>query len=250
MGGKFRQGKIIAEFAHRVLTSDKVYVEPFCGALGSASQVAHNRMILNDVCKPLILMWKGVYEGTITLPDSITEEQYNHYKQTRDMDDWMTAFCGFGISFGGKWFGGYARHTRGVEDPEYYVQGANRDINRKFQLMNGRNIKFSHLSYDQLKFPNNSVVYCDPPYEKRTKAHSHSFFDTPQYYDWCRSIVFERHIPLLVTAFEIPDDFRVLHSWGDTVVRHYAGKGSDGTNEVLACHRTQFKMFTKGKDNE
>lgn len=27
------------------------------------------------------------------------------------------------------------------------------------------------------------------------------------------------------------------------MVRHHAGKGSDETNEVLCCHRTQAKLF-------
>jgi len=251
MGGKFRQGKKIAEFAHRVLTPDRVYVEPFCGALGAASRVAHSRMILNDVCKPLILMWKGLYEGTIELPDCVTEEQYNHYKQVRDMDDWMTAFVGFGFAFGGKFFGTYARHTRGGDPPgvDYEkTQRQKRGSLKKIESLKECEVTFTNSSYDKMKIPSASIVYCDPPYANRTKAHSfEGKFDYNKYWEWCRRLTLDENILMLVTAFVdfLPDDFRVMHSWGDTVVRHYASKGSDGTNEVLACHRTQVKMFSK-----
>lgn len=39
MGGKMRQGKIIAQHVKRVLGPFQHYVEPFCGALGVATNI-------------------------------------------------------------------------------------------------------------------------------------------------------------------------------------------------------------------
>lgn len=53
LGGKFRQGKKIAEVLSSYMKSGGRYVEPFCGALWSACAVAkiapkNTKMILSD----------------------------------------------------------------------------------------------------------------------------------------------------------------------------------------------------------
>ena len=46
-----------------------------------------------------------------------------------------------------------------------------------------------------------------------------------------------------MTEFTVPNDFVIIHNFGDTVVRHQNSNGADGTNEVLVCHKSQIGLF-------
>jgi hypothetical protein len=51
-----------------------------------------------------------------------------------------------------------------------------------------------------------------------------------------------------VTEFIAPEDFIPIWAWGDTTVRHYAGKGKDDTNERIFVHKSQYAQY-KGMNN-
>lgn len=72
-----------------------------------------SRKILNDRHKYLIAMLQGVQNG-YNLPESITPEEYRYIRDHKDEDPALAGFVGFGCSFGGKWFGGYARNASGT----------------------------------------------------------------------------------------------------------------------------------------
>ena len=72
-----------------------------------------DRVICNDNHLFLIEMLIGVQLG-YELPDSISKEQYDYIRTHKDEDHVLTGFVGFGCSFGGKWFGGYARNAGGT----------------------------------------------------------------------------------------------------------------------------------------
>lgn len=239
LGGKFRQGKKIAEVIRRTLRSDQWYVEPFCGALGVASRVAHSKMLLSDISQPLITMWKHFQNPKVVLPDVVTNAEYDHIKRIRDPHDWRTAYYGFGMSFGGKYFGGYARESSGKTN---YSANLKRSTDLKRSTIIGGDVRFECCSYDQLDIPNGSVIYCDPPYYGRTKGHDFDEFDHTRFWDWTRTKVGEGHV-VIVTEFTVPNDFCIVHSFGDTVVRHHSSLGGDGTNEVIVVHESQLKLF-------
>lgn len=237
MGGKHRQGPKIAEFVKKVLKPDQWYVEPFCGALGAAWRVNHNKMILGDVSEALISMWQFFQDNpTFELPDVITEDEYNAIKKIRDPKDWRTAYYGFGITFAGKYFGTYARNRIGTN----YAANCKKSTDVKRKFLN--NMTFIHSDYKQLYITPGSVVYCDPPYVNRTKGHDFKSFDTVEFWQWCRNRVKLGDV-VLVTGFVVPDDFTILHNFGDTVVRHYSGKPPDGTQELLVCHESQKHLW-------
>ena len=236
MGGKHRQGKRIAEVIRANLEPGQWYVEPFCGALGVASRVDHDRMLLADVSQPLIAMWEALQDPNLELPDVVTEEDYQRLKVAKDPTDWMTAYVGFGMSFGSKWFGGYARDQKRGRD---FAANLKRSTNLKRGLTG--QVEFRCVHYLDLEIPPGAVVYCDPPYANRTKAHHFDTFDHGVYWSWVRDLVVRGHL-VFVTEFRCPPDFVVVHDFGDTVVRHHAGKPADGTSEVLAVHELQFGL--------
>lgn len=245
MGGKHRQAKFIKNFVDKVLNDNIFYIEPFVGALSVAQLVLHKNMILSDISESLITLHRKLQDKDFMLPDMVTEEQYNEIKNIRDNKDWRTAFYGFGLSFGGKFFGGFAREKKGLLNDNTSVRRAKNSLeNKRNAIFFNENINVNLLcsSYDELDIPKKSVIYCDPPYKNSTKAHDSNNFNHDLFWEWCRTQVKMGNI-ILVTEFIVPKDFVVLHNFGDTVVRHHNSLGHDGTNEVLVCHETQIDMF-------
>ena len=88
----------------------RTFVSLFCGSCSVESKIeGYNRKICNDKHEYLIALLNGVKNG-YNLPEQITETQYRYIKEHKDEDKILSGFVGFGCSFGGKWFGGYARN--------------------------------------------------------------------------------------------------------------------------------------------
>lgn len=95
-------------------TGGACFVSLFCGSCAVESKVqGFSRKILNDKHAYLIAMLRGVQNG-YELPELITPDQYQLIKAHKDWDPVLVGFVGFGCSFGGKWFGGYARNATGT----------------------------------------------------------------------------------------------------------------------------------------
>ena len=130
MGGKSRISKYISEVINEVSRrkvenciedsghylgggiNNDCFVSLFCGSCSVESKVkGFSRKILNDKHKYLIDLLNGVKNG-YDLPEKITEEEYKYIREHKDDDPVLTGFVGFGCSFGGKWFGGYANGVK------------------------------------------------------------------------------------------------------------------------------------------
>lgn len=249
LGGKHRQGKKIAEYTGKVLRGDQTYIEPFCGAMGSAWQVAKThkgKIVLSDSHVALISMWRAVlFDGWIP-PETVSEEEYNRVKQIQNPDDPLTAFVGFGCSFAAQYFKSYAKEDfarRG--QPGYSIPPALASsrliIKRKASIVReSPGLVVECCGYTKYRDTTGAVFYLDPPYAGRSKQ-SQFAFGSEEFWDFARELT--KSNVVLATEFVVPSDFVVLHNFGDTVVRHYSGKGSDGTQEMLVCHESQLHLF-------
>lgn len=236
MGGKFRQSKQIVEMLRPYFNGNTIYVEPFCGGLWSAARIAKelkpNKMILNDVNKPLMLLWEKCYnEGCDWLPTDMQEieQHYHEIKAAADDNNPLTAWYGIACSFGGKWFGGVARSSHNGNGVGFEPQ--KRSTAEKVRCVSMCNPQFFIDSYESLTIPDGAVVYCDPPYEGRTKAHHFNKFDYELFWKWVREL--STRCVVFTSCFDCPSDFKTVYNWGDTVVRHLNSKGKDGTCEKL-----------------
>lgn len=234
MGGKFRQSKAICQILKPYTTSETVYVEPFCGGMWSAARVARElhpgRMILNDINKPLILLWEKCLEnGCDWLPQYPTLEEYNKYKQEQSEDDPLTAYYGFGFSFGGAYYTSYIKPGTSHNGDQV------KSIQRKINALQTVHTELHTGSYKGLEIPDGAVVYLDPPYEGRTKAHHFDKFDYNEFWQWVREL--SMRCVVFTSCFDCPVDFETVYEWGDTVHRYTNGKRetgyTDGTNERL-----------------
>lgn len=234
MGGKFRQSKAICQVLKPFINEGTVYVEPFCGGMWSAARVARElhpkKMILNDINNPLMLLWdKCLKEGCDWLPRCPTLEEYNKYKQEQPEDDPLTAYYGFGFSFGGAYYTSYIKPGTSHNGDQV------KSVKKKVDSISQVNVDLHMGSYKDLVIPDNAVVYLDPPYEGRTKAHHFDKFDYNEFWQWVREL--SKRCIVFTSCFNCPADFETVYEWGDTVHRYTNGKReteyTDGTNEKL-----------------
>lgn len=187
-------------------------------------------MILNDINRPLMLLWeKCLREGCDWLPKYPTFEEYNKYKKEQPEDDPLTAYYGFGFSFGGAYYTSYIKP--GTSHNGDQVISVKKKVNSLSQVNTDLHIG----SYKDLVIPDNAVVYLDPPYEGRTKAHHFEKFDYNEFWDYVREL--SKRCTVFTSCFDCPEDFETVYEWGDTVHRYTDGKReteyTDGTNERL-----------------
>lgn len=212
MGGKFRQGRAIADTLKPYINENTTYVEPFLGGANSAARIARDckpgHMILSDVIKPLVLMHEKCYnEGVEWMPLDVTREQFDQYKMDRPEDDPMTAWIGLGYVLIPDWFHSYFPHK-----PESARNGQRRTID---WLRNCNNVQFECCSYDELEIPDGAVVYCDPPYANSDAIKYAVGFDHDRFWNWVREL--SRRCVVVCSTFYPPEDFVTLYDWGDTV---------------------------------
>lgn len=84
-------------------------------------------------------------------------------------------------------------------------------LNYKAPLLKG--LKLVNESYLDLKIPDKSLIYCDPPYEGTTKYKDS--FDHTKFWDWCRNMKSKGHI-IFVSEYKAPDDFTCV--WEKEIV--------------------------------
>lgn len=222
MGGKHRQSKALAEIIGRRHMGASYY-EPFCGALGSAEKVAPYMGIssLSDASEPLINFWRAMMLGWEP-PDTVSEETYARYaarRHTPDAQDPMTAYCGYAMSFGGKWFGGLARCERG----KHQQMAQKAACVRKAKVMVENAVRLECADYRDVvnKIAAGAVVYLDPPYASGTIAHhTAKRFDHSEFWRLARDLSGRAYV--YVSEFTAPPGWVPVHVWGDTVVRHGA----------------------------
>lgn len=202
MGGKSRIAKHILPIILKDRKEEQWYIEPFCGGCNTLSKVTGNR-IGADNNTAVIGLWKKVSLGWLP-PEYISIEIYNLLKGFKD-DYYLTlqnpkiGYVGFACSFGGKYFGGYAKNNNNRN----YSKNAYNSALKQFPKLRG--VIFHHCSYENLIIPENSIIYCDPPYKNTTK-YSRKEFDYKQFWEQCRNWVFDGH-KVFISEYNAPDDF-------------------------------------------
>ncbi len=201
MGGKFRLRKYILPIILKDRKEGQWYVEPFCGGCNTLSEVEGPR-IGADLHPYLINLWQHVAKGWLP-PEKLSEDEYNELKaraKQGDVDDPLIGYAGFVMSFGAKWFGGYARDNPKIRD--FAGEGYNSAL-RQFPKL--KDVPFFELGYNELLIPNSSIIYCDPPYENTTGYKTGSF-NHNGFWDWCREKSSQGH-KVFISEYNAPDDF-------------------------------------------
>lgn len=218
-GGKQRIAKYIIEYLNRIRKPGQVFLEPF---VGSANIIIgmDNPRIGSDFHEDLIMLHKAIQSGEFEYPAEISEQQYNELKKAESSA--LRALVGFGCSYSGKWFGGYARSGH-----RNYCLNAVHSLQKKSKFLTG--IEFHYRDYRDWE-PINCLVYCDPPYVNTTKIHGDSF-NTDEFWNIMRK--WSKHNTVVTSEYEAPEDF--------TCAMEFATK-TDIRGKVGKFHRTE-KLF-------
>lgn len=177
-----------------------MYVEPFVGGSAVISTIRAPVRIGADRNIALINMWVELANGWEP-PTNVSEEMYARVKDTKDQGDPLTAFIGFGCSFAGKWFGGYAR---GGENRNY---AANARSSLKRKLKGLANVQWIACDYRQLQIPKHAVIYCDPPYAGTTQYGAVEPFVWAEFWNWC-IVRFNMGNIIFISEYHAPPTFR------------------------------------------
>lgn len=203
IGSKRRLAKYILPIMLAERKEGQTWVEPFVGGANLIEKVDGVR-IGADNNKYLIAYLKKIQEGWV--PNRITEDEYKVIKE--NMVSYPPEVVGFalvGCSFSGLWASGYAKPVPGRQD---YVGEAIRNAIKQGPKLKG--IDFRASGYEELNIPENSFIYCDPPYQSSTPGcYLAKKFDSEKFFGWCRKMALAGHT-VFVSESKAPEDFKLI----------------------------------------
>lgn len=210
MGSKSRIAHAILPIILRDRKPGQYYVEPFCGGCNVIDKVDGLR-IASDSNPYLIAMFRSLQQGMVP-PVTINRECYNEVRKSynehdgRFNDDYI-GYIGFTGSYNGRFFdGGYSGHgvkiKNGVRD---YITEARNNLIAQMPYL--RDVEFRCSDYKKLEIPNNSIIYCDPPYQG-VKRYSYTI-DHDIFWQWCRVMSRKGH-RVFISEYDAPNDFECI----------------------------------------
>lgn len=194
LGGKTRIAKQLAAKIDKVRRPGQWVWDAFCGGLSMTVALSKNDPVYStDACVPLIALYRAVQAGW-AVQTELTEETYRAARNLPDTDP-LKAFCGFGCSFGGKWFGGFARPYPTNRTPHgAALRGLQRDVpGRSFAVAD-----FTEIA----PRPIDGVLYLDPPYAGTTGYDGAPPFDYTAFYQRCAE--WSEHCHVFVSEYRMP----------------------------------------------
>lgn len=228
MGSKARFSKDILPIILHDRKDGQWYVEPFCGGANVIDKVDGKRLG-SDINPYVIELLTALSNGWVP-PENVSEIEYRVAKEKLALDP-ITAFIGFGCSFGGKFFGGYARGKNSSGSWRNYASETKRNLLEQAPRLKGVNFRCG--SYSDLEIPSNSIIYCDPPYEGTTK-YATSCLDYIKFWQWCRDKSDEGHT-VYVSEYNAPGDFECV--WEKKTHANFDSGRSGGSERVERLFR-------------
>lgn len=186
-GGKSRIAKELAATIRRRFPEATEIWEPFCGGGAMTLALAKEgfRVHASDAHEDLILMWQALMRGETEPFADVTEVDYAALKTAPPSA--RRGFVGFGASFGGGWFGGFAR--RPYDTRRNIAAESRRNISRLQPLP----ISFTLADYTSTHIG--------------TKAYKNApAFDHAAFWSWVRN----RRGPTFISELQAPDDMEIV----------------------------------------
>lgn len=208
MGSKRLIAKYIVPILEEARENDDTYiVDLFAGGFNLIDKVSGKR-IANDIDLYVTSLFKALQNGWEP-PEEVSRELYYDIKNNKDKyPKELVGFVGYGCSFGGRWFEGYARggfSSKGV--PRNHASESARSVMKQVNKLQG--VEIYNLPYWEVPIPENSVIYCDPPYKNTKSYKSSKAFDHDKFWQWCRDKSLEGH-KVFISEYNAPDDFECV----------------------------------------
>lgn len=200
LGGKSRVAKTLIALME---PCGGPFVDLCCGGLSvsvAAARAGFGPITCVDANAALICTYRAVQSGWVP-PDTLSESEYARLKAANDPTDPLTAFAAIGCSFGGKWWGGYARQ------PGYnFAAGAKKRLASNIEILRAAEFVCADiLTY--APSANRATVYADPPYAGTTGYLCR--LDHARFWERMRKLAAVGH-RVHVSEFRAPEDFREI----------------------------------------
>lgn len=203
VGGKIRLSKDISPILQSYINENTTFIDLFCGGCNIIDKIRASTKIANDCNKYLIDMWNNLHKVNIENMD-FSKEHYTYVKDNKtEFPDWYVGLVGFHYSYGGKFFGGYARSR--------YSDHIERSVNKTLiQYSKLEDVTFTNFDYKEYSNVSNCVIYCDPPYKSSTQETTRYrvHFDHDEFWDWVRKMS-DKNV-VIVSELQAPDDFECI----------------------------------------
>lgn len=234
VGGKSRHAAALAEVIERYRTTQTAIYDPFVGggAMAHVFSKRYSHVYASDTHTDLIMLYQALQQGWKP-PTNVSEDEYQQLRHAEPSA--LRGFVGIGCSFGGKWFGGYARGG----DRKHHQESR-----RNLLSTNLRCISFSQASFFDIDFinPAERVIYCDPPY-RATQGYSVGDFDHDAFWQRCNDL-HDKGFLVAVSEYNAPDGWSCV--WRkDTALQLSGGAKANQRTERLFIKPRQsaFYMF-------
>lgn len=233
-GGKHKLSHYILPIMLKNRKPNQYWVEPFVGG-GSVISKVDGKRIGSDLHIATIEALKTIRDHYDELPRNnkeFTEEMYS-----KMLDGWdykFKYFASFAYSFSGVFRGGWSRE--GSRNPNYdFVKCAYRSAVR--QSMRLENVTLICCDYRDLTIPENSLIYCDPPYANTSSYKGIEKFDHDIFWQWCHAKHAEGHT-IYISEYVAPKDFIcVLNRLNVKGLRKQKGTSNHSTEKLFTLQK-------------
>ena len=198
MGGKTRQAKHIVEQLLRHKGGCTQYLEPFMGGGAIFSRMAPHfpdSAVGADAHPDLMMMWQALQDGWEP-PAEVSRDEWYRIKDGEPSA--LRGFVGFGCSFGGRWFEGYASNARGCD----FAEVARRGALKKAATMGSATLL--RAPYNAFAPSAGTLVYCDPPYASTKPYSGTEPFDSGAFWSTMRKWA-DAGAVVLVSEYSAPE---------------------------------------------
>lgn len=236
MGGKSRIAKPIADIIVAARGDRTFYVEPFLGAGSVALRVASSftRLVLADSSPDLVKLWRAVQRGWVP-PTTLSEDDYRALRHAKPSA--LRGFAGFPCSFGGKWFGGYARDPKGGRN---FAESASRSMVKRGETLRDALIMRADYRDVVSSIPlHKAVIYADPPYAGTTAYGNVESFDSAEFWREMKFCVKAGAI-VFVSEYAAPKGWREV--WGSDPISTLRRENIETSGEI---RRAGEKLFVR-----
>lgn len=202
-GSKRRIAKELLNIILKDRKENQFYVEPFMGGCNMICEVDGNR-IGNDFNEYIGAMWYEMVNKSWVPPTHVSELEFKDIKENKqNYPKHLVGFVGVALTFGSTWFGTYARNKRGTN----YAMEGRKNLLTQIEKLKGT--EFTSVSYEEMNIPDNSIIYCDPPYQG--VAGYKDKFNHDAFWDWCRNMHYKGHT-VYISEYNAPNDFECIWS--------------------------------------
>ena len=258
VGGKSKIATKISDAILAATTARKAYYEPFVGGGSTLAKLCPHfeKSFASDAHEDIVLMWKEVQKGWI--PHAVTYEEYQILRYSSEPSA-LRGFAGFGGSFGGRWFEGFARGgTNADGTPRNHQAESGRAVSRIAESIAQGCVNFDKNDYREISPERGSVVYCDPPYRGSSKDYKPGKFDSDEFWEVVAAWA-DAGASVFVSEYSAPDGWAsiwsaqkrqsLVHGSGDRDVRteHLFMRSNAPRNRATDETATLFDLLDDAK---